>query len=523
MNTHDKNIEPFADAEGPQPINCGYVDAFTEFAAAEGPQSLFRETPKGAEYPVEALGPLKQAVEAVHDKTQAPVAIAAQSALAVASLAVQAFGDVAGLGGISPCSLFALTVAQSGERKSGCDKLLMKAVRDYEQEAQGTYNEAMNDYSIAFKIWEKKKDKLLADAVGGKSKEKQAEATADLEAYPMPPEHPLVPNRTATEPTFEGLFKLFQRSHPALGLFTDEGGGFIGGHAMNSDNNLKTCAGLSGLWDGSPINRTRGGDGTVTLYGRRLATHIMAQPIAARPMLADPVANGQGFLARFLICEPASTIGTRTRRGSNPDSDRHIATFGARLRLILEGQPPLKEGTDRELEPPVLTPTAAAKELLLRYYECTEQEQLQNGEYESIRPYASKSAEQAARISCVLTLWDNLHATEITAETMANGITLAQFYLGEAKRLADAAVISEKIGVAETLRLWLLNNWDEPEILPSDVVQYGPNVLRETPKAKEMLGILEKHGWLETLQAGLVVRGKSRNEAYRIVRVANGA
>ena len=53
----------------------------------EGPQPLIREIPAGLPYPVEALGPLRAAVEAVQGMTQAPVAIPAESALAAASLA----------------------------------------------------------------------------------------------------------------------------------------------------------------------------------------------------------------------------------------------------------------------------------------------------------------------------------------------------------------------------------------------------------------------------------------------------
>jgi hypothetical protein len=35
---------------------------------------------------------------------------------------------------------------------------------------------------------------------------------------------------------------------PSLGLFSAEGGQFIGGHGMNEDNKLKTAAGLSCAW-----------------------------------------------------------------------------------------------------------------------------------------------------------------------------------------------------------------------------------------------------------------------------------
>ena len=64
----------------------------------EGPQPLLREVPPGREYPVEALGALRGAVEAVQGMTLAPIALPAQSALTVASLAVQGHADVETLG-----------------------------------------------------------------------------------------------------------------------------------------------------------------------------------------------------------------------------------------------------------------------------------------------------------------------------------------------------------------------------------------------------------------------------------------
>ncbi len=222
----------------------------------EGPQPLVREIPKGDTYPVEALGLLRPPVEAVHDKTQAPVAIAAQSALAVASLAVQGFADVETLGGNAPCSLFCLTIAQSGERKSGCDKLLMRPVREYEVDAAEKYKSDLATYSTEKTIWELKRSRLTKEAAGSNAT-KANNARDELNAMPPHPDAPLLPYRTATDPTYEGLTKFFATGHPALGIFTDEAGSFVGGHAMNSDNRLKTCAGLSGLWDGSPINRTR--------------------------------------------------------------------------------------------------------------------------------------------------------------------------------------------------------------------------------------------------------------------------
>src|SRR5262245_31858817 len=96
---------------------------------------------------------------------------------------------------------------------------------------------------------------------------------------------------------------------------------------MNEENRLKTLAGLSGLWGGSPISRFRAGDGITQYFGRRVSLHIQIQPLAAGSILNDPVVRDQGFLSRCLICEPASAIGSRTRVGHSPESDIALKDF----------------------------------------------------------------------------------------------------------------------------------------------------------------------------------------------------
>ena len=488
---------------------------------AEGPQPLLREIPPGEAYPVAALGPLRQAVEAVQDVTQAPIGIAAQSALSVASLAVQGFADVETLGGDAPCSLFCLTIAESGERKSSCDRLLMRGVRDHEKAQAASFRDAFAEYEVAREIWTGKRKRMLTEAASG-DKIKAVGAEADLRALGPEPRPPLYPNVTAQEPTFEGLLKLFQIGRPALGLFSDEAGGFIGGHAMNSDNKLKTIAGLSQLWNGDTVNRIRSGDGASDYPGRRLAMHLMAQPVAARPLLADPQASGQGFLARFLITEPPSRIGTRLRRGHDMASDMALSAFTARLSAILETQMPTGDNA-QELTPRRLPLSQGARELLWRFYEAIETAQATGGAMEHVRAYASKAAEQAARIAGVLTLWADLDAPEVTAQAMGWGVSLAQFYLTEARRLAEAGLVSEETAKAERLRLWLLDSWPHGDVTPSEILNRGPNALREAKALSGPLSMLVRAGHLVPLEPGIIIRGGARKEAYRIVRAGHDA
>jgi len=486
---------------------------------AEGPQPLVREIPPGAPYPIRALGPLRSAVEAVQGKTQAPVAIPAQSALAVASLALQGFADVETLGGSRPVAIFALTIAKSGERKSACDEPFMRPIRAREREAMNAYREDRQAWENRHTIWKAQRDKVVTGI--RKSGGDRAAAEAQLRVIGPEPLAPLLPDRIVTEPTFEGLTKLFAVGQPSLGLFSDEGGQFLGGHAMNSDNRQKTLAAFNDLWQGNPIRRTRSGDGHQTLYGRRLAVHLMVQPTVARAFMADPLAADTGFLPRFLICEPPTTIGTRMHDGAREDWPS-LARFAERLAAILETPLPINPDTGG-LQPRCLPLSREAREALAAFHDRVERSQRPGGEMAHITGTASKAAEQAARIAGVLALWRDLDATEVLTEEMANGIELARFYLLEAARLTDAANISAETDRAEQLRCWLLQRWHEPEVLVRDVQRDGPNPLRKSDKARAALTKLEQHGWIVRLDTGTVVRGSRRREAWRVVRTVGAA
>jgi hypothetical protein len=72
------------------------------------------------------------------------------------------------LGGYSPPSLFALTIAQSGERKSSCDAPLMAALRAFEREQAKAQREEMTRWHNAQALWKGERDRIMAEAKSGK-------------------------------------------------------------------------------------------------------------------------------------------------------------------------------------------------------------------------------------------------------------------------------------------------------------------------------------------------------------------
>ncbi|MEO6092895.1 MAG: YfjI family protein [Novosphingobium sp.] len=473
------------------------------------PQPLIREIAEGLPFPVEALGPLRSAVEAVQRKTKAPVAIAAQSALAVAALAAQAHANVDTLGGFRPLSLYCLTIATSGERKSSCDALLMQAMGDFErQESQG-FGKVRSAWLIDHAIWKKREEGILVRIKGGKGDR------AELEALGPEPAAPPLPDRLVTEPTYEGLTKLFALGQPTLGLFSDEGGQFLGGFAMSQDNKQKTMAAFNDLWMGNPIKRTRQGDGAFTLYGRRLSLHLMVQPGVAYAFLGDPLAGDTGFLPRCLICEPGSTIGTRFHDPATWDGTP-LQKFSDRLADILHTGIAMDPDT-RELKPRLLPLSADARALLIEYSDEVERAQAPGGEFELVKGHASKSAEQAARLAGVLSLWNDTGTQEVPRNAMGWGIALARFYLSEAKRLGNAATVSVAVGKAEALRKWMVSeSWGKTWLTLREVVRLGPSRLRESPEALKAVEMLVEHGWLIPMAKGSMIEGKATRQAWRI-------
>ncbi len=483
--------------------------------AQEEPTPILQPIPPADPFPVSAMGPLKDAALAIHDKVQAPVAIGAQSLLSAVSLATQALYDVRTLGGTRPLSLFALTIAKSGERKSSCDALAMQPVRDFERELAATYKDEQRLFRDETEFWDSARTKLIREA-SGRDTNKRAGAKADLDALGPEPASPLLPFLTATDPTFEGLTKNLDLSRPSLGIFSDEAGQFLGGYAMNSDNRMKTIAGLSKFWDGAPINRARAGDGIVTFYGRRLCAHLMVQPIIAETLLSDPIARDQGFLPRFLMCHPASTIGTRTRDQYSNGSDLALEDYGRRMSALLRAELPLVEGSRNELDLPILSLDPDADRLLREFAYAIEKKQAPGEELCDDTAFASKSAEHAARIAGVLTVYAG--ETSVSVERMTNGIDLADWYLSEAVRLRGGAAISLEAKRAEKLRVWLLERWPEEFVSVTPIVQAGAANVRTAKEVRTLIPHLERNGWLMPAEAGAIVQSKHRKEAWFVVR-----
>src|SRR5262249_36615243 len=216
--------------------------------------------------------------------------------------------------------------------------------------------------------------------------------------------------------------KVFAKGWPNLGVFSDEGGMFIGGHAMKEEARLRTATTLSKLWDGNPIDRIRSGESPQVLPGRRLAMHLMAQPNVAALLLGDGMLAEQGLLSRILATAPESAIGTRMWRPASDESDRAVKMYGKRLLDILELPLTLAVGKQNELAPRELKLSAGAHQQWIAFHNHVEHDLREDGPLWPIRGLGNKIPEIVVRLSGVLTLIGEVNAQEISAEALEQGI-----------------------------------------------------------------------------------------------------
>jgi hypothetical protein len=494
----------------------GAIVAMAPETKSEPPRPLMRELPPADPFPVEALGDvLASAAHAINDRVQAPIAIGGQSVLAAATLAVQAHADVElPTGQKRPLTNFFMTVAATGERKTAADTEALWPVRKREAALREAYDAERLTFENDKLAWDKARDA----AIKNKSvKGDRARIKAALDALGAAPESPLERLLTCPEPTYEGLCKLFAAGWPSLGIFASEGGQFIGGHGMSDEAKLRTVAGLSVAWDGEAIKRVRGCDGVTVLPGRRLAIHLMAQPDVASIWLNDRLLVQQGILSRFLVTAPEPASGTRMWKEPLPESNASMKRYGARLLDILEQPLPLAEKTRNELAPRALPCSPETRRIWVAFYDHIEKRLGAGGELEPVRGLANKLPEHAARIAAVLTLVDNLAASEIGRDEMEAGIALAQHYAAEAMRLFGASRISGELREAQQLLAWL-TAWPEPLVSLPDIYQGGPNSIRDKARASRAVTILVDHGYLVPVPGGGEVVGTFRRDVWRVIR-----
>ena len=449
------------------------------------PQELIPAGLEPESYPIEALGGLYLPALAIAEEIQVSPAMVGNSLLAAASLLVQDKAVIEIDNRVIPPSLFLLTVAVSGDRKSAIDNLVLDSVSDYQKAKVSEYKEAQ-------KLYKGQK----ADALKDQSIEL--------------PDLPLKPLFLHNETTMDGLLRAFDNGPKSQGLFLSEGASFFGGHAMNdSQAVIRTLGIMSKLWDGGQIAITRADENRNAFVDGLLACHLMLQPVIACRVTADELFNEQGFLARFLIAYPKSQQGERLYKEPDQQNWKTINQLKEFIKAKLESKL-------IPVEPARLRVSVDAKQLWIKAYNAIEVELREHGTLKAISPIAAKMAEQILRIAGVLTLFNEPQASKINEQVMLDAIELGGWYLNEALRVRKNNSLDLGVTDAEDLKNYLVSQGNAL-FVRRDVQRSGPNKLRnDKNRLDAAFELLQDNHWIIRLPPGVEIGGVKSREAWRI-------
>lgn len=478
----------------------------------EPKRPLFRTLPDPEPFPMNALGALRPAAEAIRVLTQAPEAMCAQSVLAGATLGAQPHVNVALPSGIRPLTCYFVTIAESGERKSSVDRLALSPVTEKEEHLRADAVAERVAYAADKTAWEAARDEARKKAkTGGRAAVRAA--LLDLGPEPRPPASPML---LIADPTPEALVLHLAEGRPWGGVFTAEGGLLVGGAAFSDNSRMRTGALFNALWDGDPIRRRRVTTGQAFLPGRRCAMHVMLQPVAADRLLADDMLKGLGLLARMLLSAPPSRAGTRMWRDPTEGARLAYGDYCRRLRDLLNLAAPLDGDA---LAPAEMTLHPDARTMWVAFHDHAEGQLADGGACRSIRGFGAKLAEHAGRLAAVLAFYQHGGAVappEVGPDHMADGIVLAQYYAGEMLRLIGGAEVTTELRTAQAVLDWLKER-QEPCFHLAELYQRGPPAVRTADAARAAAAILVDHGYLRRLKSRTVVDGAPRREAWELL------
>lgn len=454
------------------------------------PQPLITEG-KPEPYPLDVMpDTLRGAIAEVQTFTKAPPALVASCALAAMSTAAQAYIDVCRADKLQgPSGLYLLTVADSGERKTTVDGFFTGAIREYERETAEAAAPELADHRARFDAWESiragLRDKIRSLAKDSKPTAATEAALAEHEHGR--PEPPRVPRLLYADATPEALAHSLARQWPSGGVLSSEAGAVFGSHGMGRDSIVRNLSLLNVLWDGGALTVDRRTAESFTVHGARLSMGLQVQESPLRDFFraAGQVARGSGFLARFLICWPASTQGTRAFT-EPPQRWPALARFHQRVKdILIEPAPVDDRGA---LVPRVVTLDAAAKRSWIDYHDAIERELGERGELRDLRDVAAKSADNVARLAALFQYFET-GGLSITAETIERAQPLAAWHLSESRRLFSGLALPGALHDAARLDTWIIGQ-GSPLLTRRAAQQFGP--LRDGERLDAAINELEQ-------------------------------
>lgn len=444
---------------------------------------------------------IKKVVLALHDDTQIPVELISNVVLSASSLACQPLVEfIPPHSHIpEPCSLYLLTIAESGEGKTTISKKVMKPFYAYKANLRAEYQSKLADYKSELQFWREEEKVLKSDlrkAIRDK-KEGISEKDALKEHAKKEPPKPILPNIIYEDASHRALIDGLSE-YPFAGVILDEAVIFF---KSNMKNNLGL---LNKAWDGSSYDFRRS-DGDNYNISPCLTILLMTQPGIFTSYLDKygETARSNGFISRFLFDIVNSSIGQRQNRTSTHNSEQALSEFYDIINHLLEQQC-LKFHKGIETKK-TLTLDEEATALWNDYIISNDKKIAQGGEFYHIRDIVSKANSNALRIATIFTYLQNQDVDTISGNILNIAYKLIDWYIAQAEKLfyTESELYAFEQDVRD-LYVWIRDKFKEYNgeyIHKIEIEQRGPGRLRRKKRLDPALDELISMGIIEIIRA----------------------
>ena len=130
----------------------------------------------------------------------------------------------------------------------------------------------------------------------------------------------------------------------------------------------------------------------------------------------------------------------------------------------------------------------------IKFHNDIERELKRFGTFEEIRDFASKAAENMARIAACIHVFVFGPTGRISKDLAINACKISLWYLNEARRILCLYHKTQVEEDAETLLNWFIEKgYQDNDIKAADLLRYGPNQLRDKKRRDVALKLLIEH------------------------------
>lgn len=438
---------------------------------------------------------LRDTVVEIAIQTQTMNPLVFTSVLGVLSLASQDCAEIQWVKGQrSPLSLFMISIAESGTRKTTVDSIVMKEINSFEAKAHEEYTNELLKYESIKTTWDierKQIERLIKkNSMKGFDNKDNAELLVNLKKNM--PQEPKNPRLIYSNSTIEAFIAGLANNWPSAGLFSDEGSNVINSRIFNQ------VSALNDLWSGSDVVVDRRGEGSLRLRDARCTISLMVQPNEFYKLIQKKGNDLKsiGFLARCLICQPNSPQGHRITDISKP-SWIYLEHFYSRVSEIMQST------KNNKTQLGLLKISFDAELILITEINKIEEYMRPGGVFFYHKEYASKIADNIVRLAGIFHLFERYdQRVEVSQLNMQRAISVIYYYVNEYLAIFQPQQNAPEAD-ARKLMIWICQLAFKSQNLifeKSYVSRYAPNALRDKVRLSTAIQVLQNWHWIYILK-----------------------